>query len=491
MTPIQQDKFLYLGNVAYVPSQFLIDISEASLEYINSVYRSNVYQPSSCPIKHYGNVCKDFKTYGRKACKKCESAYLYVDMISRTDGYVTFPRGDLKKLYDVFSDFKIIDIRKDVPLSSDEKMTFLYDKLDDQDKLIKQIKAANDWLSYGYGIVKAPARSGKTVISALIGSLINQRTCIIVPRKELMKQFFNTYTKFTSLTEDDVCICPDVSKVDNYAVSIFNYQKIMSNKKLSALSGKYGYVVVDECHRAAAAKFSSVVSSLNPKYLLGLTATPDRKDNLHFVSDLVVGPVVVEALDEAMDVNVEIVNTGLRFEDAHRWSTVISRILKHEKRNQFIADYINYDISRGYKILFPVPIKKELMNSMSYIEIIIKLVTDINPNIRCEWMTGDTLPKHRDELLERVNNNEVDLFLATEQLVTEGLDIPPISCIYYSYPMANQPNYYQRTSRIRTYLKDKQEPLVRLFKDEVSASKAFIATVNHINKRYGFNIREV
>jgi superfamily II DNA or RNA helicase len=61
----------------------------------------------------------------------------------------------------------------------------------------------------------------------------------------------------------------------------------------------FDYIIVDECHHAAAAFYRKLIAYFNPKFLLGLTATPERSDggdllalcqqNLVYRCDLVEG----------------------------------------------------------------------------------------------------------------------------------------------------------------------------------------------------------
>jgi superfamily II DNA or RNA helicase len=57
------------------------------------------------------------------------------------------------------------------------------------------------------------------------------------------------------------------------------------------LVAEYGHIVVDECHHLSAFTFEQVMRQVKAKYVLGLTATPIRKDGHHPVIYMQCGPI--------------------------------------------------------------------------------------------------------------------------------------------------------------------------------------------------------
>ena len=55
-----------------------------------------------------------------------------------------------------------------------------------------------------------------------------------------------------------------------------------------------GLVIVDECHHIASEAFSQAVPKLTSKYMLGLSATPERKDKLMYVINWFIGPILYQ-----------------------------------------------------------------------------------------------------------------------------------------------------------------------------------------------------
>src|SRR5579872_7615715 len=52
----------------------------------------------------------------------------------------------------------------------------------------------------------------------------------------------------------------------------------------------YGHVIVDECHHVPAVSFERVLSEVKARFVLGLTATPQRRDGHHPILEMQLGP---------------------------------------------------------------------------------------------------------------------------------------------------------------------------------------------------------
>ena len=68
-------------------------------------------------------------------------------------------------------------------------------------------------------------------------------------------------------------------------------QSAAPNGAHSELLRRYGHVIVDECHHVPADSFEAVLKAVSARYVLGLTATPVRRDNQQPVMFMQCGPV--------------------------------------------------------------------------------------------------------------------------------------------------------------------------------------------------------
>jgi superfamily II DNA or RNA helicase len=68
-------------------------------------------------------------------------------------------------------------------------------------------------------------------------------------------------------------------------------QSLVRKGKVDDLVAGYGHVIVDECHHLPAASFERVLSEVKARYLVGLTATPQRRDGHDAITEMQLGPI--------------------------------------------------------------------------------------------------------------------------------------------------------------------------------------------------------
>ena len=67
---------------------------------------------------------------------------------------------------------------------------------------------------------------------------------------------------------------------------------LVKKKYPSHIFQHFGLTIIDECHHIAAEVFSNALFQIVTKYMLGLSATMDRKDRLTYVFKMFIGDVV-------------------------------------------------------------------------------------------------------------------------------------------------------------------------------------------------------
>ena len=78
-------------------------------------------------------------------------------------------------------------------------------------------------------------------------------------------------------------------------------QSLVRSDSVDDLVATYGHIIVDECHHIPAASFERVLSEVKARFVTGLTATPRRRDGLHPITEMQLGPVrfAVDARSQA------------------------------------------------------------------------------------------------------------------------------------------------------------------------------------------------
>jgi len=398
--------------------------------------------------------------------------------------YVGFCRGDLGKIYKVFPDLidKVVDKRSKINMTYPLKFV--------RDLWPNQKKATKKWLSFKYGQLKSPARSGKTVMGVYIACKLGLKTLILAHQKELLDQFDKTINNFTNAnhlrkingTKFITGRIKDWNDVDKFDIATSTYQRLFTSrgqKILENVKNNFGLVIVDECHTGAAHQYRSVIDKFNPYYRLGLTATPDRKDELHILANDVLGPVTSSGIAKSLTCKVYFIKTNYDIPKFSRWTTFVNRLCGNNKRNKLIIKYAVKDAKKGRNILI-------VSDRVAHTKLLTKMLTD--KGIKAKYLIGASL--NRDELLDEARSGEIQVVVAIRKLVKFGLDIPRWSVYYNIVPIAYTENYYQEMSRIRTPMKGKPIPIIRYFLDNGhGAIYACKSIAQKVHKREGFSIK--
>lgn len=461
---------IFIRDGVYVPNR-LIDVDK-----VREHYTVKLYEDKAC-IK-----CEYFEDRHSYICDTCpaflSNIRLYKNRLMRDTNYTILPIGDKRNFSKVTklnpSDLNFFDKRVEAPFT--HKIRFTATLRD------YQLPLVDKFLHKKYGLIEAPPRTGKTIILLYLSLKLQQRTLILADQYEFLKQFeyhieghkkSNT-PKCTNLPElqDKYGVklygVPECEK-DYKTIQIFlmTYQslasKVNGKPRFDLIKNNIGTVAIDEVHKASAPVFSKVISSLPSKYKFGVTGTVTRKDKKHVVIKNIIGPIVASTDREALIPIVYVHETGFKPKSAYNsgkrsWVFAMLALSKSTSRNSLIVDYVMKDLESGHSIVIPLMFKKHIFE-------LSRLINEAYGSKICEtFVGGSTLT--REKTLERVKAGKIRVVVGTRKLIQLGLNVPQWSAIYTAMPISNEPNYKQETSRVRTPLEGKKQPLIRIFTEE-------------------------
>ena len=232
-------------------------------------------------------------------------------------------------------------------------------------------------LDAGYGILNAPARSGKTVMSSIMVCRVRTKTIIIADQIDFLSGFYETFCG--SDTQPALTNIPDIESVENtkivgfankledfekYEICLATYQTFLSpsgKKLLKKIRHMFGMVIVDECHRIAAKCFSQVINAFSAYYRYGLTATVDRKDGKEWIVKYIIGPAMAKPKVDTLVPSVNIIETGVKPRYEYKnWTRALQFLANEKKRNELIVKWVLNDVKQGRSVVIPVYFKKHV-----------------------------------------------------------------------------------------------------------------------------------
>ncbi|MFA5631951.1 MAG: DEAD/DEAH box helicase family protein [Porticoccaceae bacterium] len=154
-----------------------------------------------------------------------------------------------------------------------------------------QEQAVSAMLRHDTGILCAPTAFGKTVIAAELIARRQVNTLILVHRTDLLRQWKERLQTFLTSEKNTIGLVGGGKSKPTSHIDIAVMQSLSRKGEINPLVENYGQVIVDECHHIGAASFDAILRRAKAKYVLGLTATPIRRDGQQPVIFMQCGPI--------------------------------------------------------------------------------------------------------------------------------------------------------------------------------------------------------
>ena len=284
------------------------------------------------------------------------------------------------------------------------------------------IKTRKQLVSYGGGVLSLFTGCGKTVVSLCVACSMGTKTLVVVHKQFLMDQWEERIRTFVPLARVGR-LQQDVEDVDNCDIVVGMLQSIATREYDEDLFHGFGMVIFDEVHVVPAPVFSRALLKLCAPYVLGLSATPERKDGLTRVINWFVGPTFFKhALSGENRVTVRVVNFKMNRALPTNTVAAATIICNVHDRNALIVDQIASLVTAGHKVLL-------LSDRRAHCE---------NLNLSLKKIKVDAalyLGGMKNSDLKR--SEEARVLLGTYALAREGLDIPSLDALVLATPRSD------------------------------------------------------
>jgi len=327
----------------------------------------------------------------------------------------------------------------------------------------EQQKAADALLAHDTGILSATTAFGKTVVAAWMMAARKVNTLVLVHRRQLLDQWRERLSVFLNLPIKSIGQIGGGRKKPTGLIDVAVIQSLSRKHVVDDLVAGYGQVIVDECHHLSAFSFEQVLRQAKAKYVLGLTATPMRKDGHHPIILMQCGPIRyrVNARDQAAARPFEHVViprlTNFRMPAQAQKPEIheIYAALTHdETRNDMILKDLLDAIKRGRSPLVLTERTEHLKLLASRLENAVKNIIVLQ---------GGMGVKQRKTVMSRLLNipeNEERVLIATGRYIGEGFDDARLDTLFLALPISWKGTVQQYVGRLHRLHDQKKEVVV-------------------------------
>lgn len=383
-------------------------------------------------------------------------------------GYLSLPRGcldDAQTLLDEYGVRLTLQDKRTAGKGIDYQFGGILNS--EQQTALKNI------LSIDFGVLVAPPGAGKTVLA--VAAIANRRTnvLILVHRKPLMEQWRLQLSVLLGIDKKDIGQIGAGKNKTTGVVDIAMVQSMDSEGGVDDRIADYGFVIVDECHHVSAFSFEKALTQARAKYVLGLTATPYRRDGHQPIIHMQCGPVCHQIKQK--DFSAHITSSEVRarmtgfvceWSDNSKIHTLWPALIRDEQRNQLILQDILKTLDEDR---FPLV----LTERREHLKILETLLRDKVDTLAVLY--GGLRHKGRQEILDRLRgcpDTCRKLILATGSYIGEGFDEPRLDTLFLTMPGSFKGKIVQYAGRLHRYHKEKQD--VRIY-DYVDANVSVLA----------------
>ncbi|MGA7930829.1 MAG: DEAD/DEAH box helicase family protein [Candidatus Sulfotelmatobacter sp.] len=200
--------------------------------------------------------------------------------------HIALPRGCLVEVIELLKSHRI------KPEVSDERFVGRPIDVEFSGRLRPlQQDAVDAFVQHDEGILCAPTAFGKTAVAAWLIAARKVNTLVLVHRQQLLDQWHARLAMFLNLPAKSVGQIGGGTTKRSGCVDIAILQSSHDKEGVKDFVADYGQVIVDECHHLSAFTFEQVMKQVKAKYIVGLTATPERKDGHHPIIYMQCGPI--------------------------------------------------------------------------------------------------------------------------------------------------------------------------------------------------------
>jgi superfamily II DNA or RNA helicase len=319
------------------------------------------------------------------------------------------------------------------------------------------------------GVLVAPPGVGKTVIGTALVARRARNTLVLVHRLPLLEQWRAQLALFLGIDPKRIGQIGGGKRQPNGRLDVAMLQTLVRGDKVDDIVAEYGQVIVDECHHLPAVSFERVLAEVRGRYIVGLTATPRRRDGHHPITAMQLGPVRFEvsaknqAAERPFRHKLIVRETGFQLapkKEKASIAEIYGELVHDQGRNELILADIIATINEGRSPIV-------LTERKEHITFFAERLGLHSRNVVV--LTGGMGIRQRREIGARMaafKPNESRVVLATGRFIGEGFDDARLDTLFLTMPVSWAGVLTQYAGRLHRLHPHKEEVRILDYFDE-------------------------
>ncbi len=385
-------------------------------------------------------------TYGKPRVISCSEVF---------PEHLGLPRGCMEEVVRVFKSHHIdVEVHDERTEGRQIDVSFHCELRPEQRDATERV------LAYDQGILCAPTAFGKTVVGACLIAKRSVNALILVHRRQLMDQWRERLAAFLALPIGHIGQYGGGKAKRTGLIDVAVIQSLQHKGTVEDFVADYGHVIVDECHHLSAVTFERILREVKAKYVLGLTATPTRKDGHQPIIYMQCGPIrfhlsakkAAESSPLQHKVFPRITDfVWNRSESETAIQDIYAALIVSQERNDLIVRDLQQALSSGRSPLV-------LTSRTGHLDYLAGRLGGICPHIFIlKGGMGTKQRKRLAESLAAVPCEEPRVILATGSYLGEGFDDPRLDTLLLAMPISWKGTLQQYVGRLHRLHDNKSE----------------------------------
>ena len=319
------------------------------------------------------------------------------------------------------------------------------------------------------GLVILATGLGKTFLAGFdVKQFKPKRVLFIVHIEEILKQTLKSFQKALPERSKEMGLLVGKNKDKDKNILFASIQTLSKQKNLEYFENNYfDYIIFDETHHNAAPTYRKVLNYFKPKFLLGLTATPERMDRQEILPFYDNNIIYEMCQQDAIKRGFLVPFNYYGFKDNIDYSNIYfngfsydisdlnKKLLIKERDDAIIEKY--KELGKGKKTIgFCVSIEHANWCAEKFKEAGISAVA-IHSKLDETENTSDT--KDTEKLIRDFRESKFQIAFVVN-MFNEGIDIPDVECLLFLRPTESKTIFIQHLGRGLRVYPDKEKVIV-------------------------------